>query len=53
MKKIGQILKWIPPAFFALLILAGGASAIFFSIGNDTDIAYSKTAAIQERKAQN
>lgn len=23
------------------------------SIGNDTDIAYSKTAAIQERKAQN
>ena len=30
MKKISTILKWIPPAFFALLILAGGTSAIFF-----------------------
>lgn len=30
MKKVGKILKWIPPVFFALLMFAGGAASILF-----------------------
>lgn len=30
MKKIGKILKWIPPVFFGLLMFAGGAATVIF-----------------------
>jgi len=50
MKKIGQILKWIPPAFFALLILAGGASAIFFLLATILTLPIPKLQQFKKEK---
>lgn len=50
MKKISKILKWIPPAFFALLILAGGASAIFFLLATILTLPIPKLQQFKKEK---
>lgn len=50
MKKISTILKWIPPAFFALLILAGGASAIFFLLATILTLPIPKLQQFKKEK---
>ncbi len=50
MKKISTILKWIPPAFFALLILAGGTSAIFFLLATILTLPIPKLQQFKKEK---